>query len=326
MGKVWDVYVTRMLPEQVIDLLKMHCNVELNPYDRIIARGELLEKVKGKNAILPMVTEKIDAEVFDAAGSECRIVANYGVGYNNVDIGEATKRGIMVTNTPDVLTNATSEMAWALLFAVARKIVEGDKFTRAGKYKGWSPKLFVGTEITGKTLGIIGAGRIGSAFAKKSIGFEMKILYNAAHRNEAFERETGAIFADRETLLRESDFISLHVPLQESTVHLISTNEFKMMKNTAILINTARGPVVDENALIEALRTGEIAGAGLDVFEREPEFDPELSKLENVVIVPHIGSATSEARLNMGMIAAESIIAAMNGEIPKTLVNRDIKL
>ena len=179
-------------------------------------------------------------------------------------------------------------------------------------------------EVTEKTLGIIGTGRIGSSFARKAKGFDMKILYNDISRNERFEQETGAVFVDKETLLKESDFVSLHVPLLESTRHLIGKSELKMMKKTAILINAARGPIVDEKALIEALKTGGIAGAGLDVFEREPEFDPELTELDNVVMLPHIGSATIEARINMGMIAARNIIAAMNGEVPKTLVNTDV--
>ena len=325
MGKRWNVYVTRMISEPVINMLKEHCDVDVNPYDRPLTREELLKEVKGRDAVLTMVTDIINAEVLDASMPSCKIFANYAVGYNNIDIAEASKRGIMVTNTPDVLTNAASEIAWALLFAAARKIVEADKFTREGKYKGWSPQLFVGFEVTGKTLGVIGSGRIGSAFARKARGFDMRIIYNDVCRNEKFEQETGAVFADKETLLKESDFISLHVPLLESTRHLIGKNEFKMMKNTAILINAARGPIVDEKALIEALKTGEIAGAGLDVFENEPEFDPELAKLDNIVILPHIGSATKEARLNMGMIAAGNIIAAMKGEIPKTLVNKPMK-
>jgi len=324
MSKRWKVYVTRMLPKPIIDLLKEHCDVELNTYDRPLTREELLKEVRGRDAVLTMVTDAINTEVFEAAGPGCKIFANYAVGYNNIDIDEATKRGIMITNTPDVLTNAASEIAWALLFAVARKIVEADKFTRAGMYKGWDPGLFVGLEVTEKTLGIIGTGRIGSSFARKAKGFDMKILYNDISRNERFEQETGAVFVDKETLLKESDFVSLHVPLLESTKHLIGKNEFKMMKKTAILINAARGPIVDEKALIEALKTGVIAGAGLDVYEREPEFGPELAELDNVVMLPHIGSATIEARINMGMIAARNIIAAMNGEVPKTLVNTDV--
>jgi len=322
MSKRWNVYVTRMIPEPVINMLEKNCDVDVNPYDKPLTREELLEAVKGRDAVLTMVTDIINAEVLDASMPSCKIFANYAVGYNNIDIAEASKRGIMVTNTPDVLTNAASEIAWALLFAASRKVVEADKFTREGNYKGWSPRLFVGFEVTGKTLGVIGTGRIGSAFARKARGFDMRILYNDICRDEKFEQDTGAIFTDKETLLKVSDFISLHVPLLESTRHLIGENEFKIMKNTAILINAARGPIVDEKALIKALRTNEIAGAGLDVFENEPEFDPELAKLDNIVMLPHIGSATIEARLNMGIIAAENIIAAMKGEIPKTLVNK----
>jgi glyoxylate reductase len=297
--------------------------VEIFSDDRAITRRELLEKVKGRDAILPMVTETIDAEVLNVAGPNCKIIANYAVGYNNIDVNEATKRGIMVTNTPDVLTTATAEMTWALLFAVTRRISEAERYVRAGKFTEWSPSLLLGLEITGKTLGVIGTGRIGTVFAKKAKGFDMKILYNDIAKNEKFEQETGAILVDKETLLKESDFISLHVPLMPSTTHLISINEFKMMKNTAILLNVARGPIVDEKALVKALKTGEIWGAGLDVFEREPEFDPELRKLDNVVLSPHLGSATIEARLGMGMIAVKNIIAAMKGDIPPTLVNKE---
>jgi len=324
MSKRWNVYVTRMLPEPAINLLKEHCDVEINPYDRVVTRVELLEKVKGRDAVIPLLTEAINSEVFDAAGPQCKIFANYAVGYNNIDMDEATRRGIMISNTPDVLTDATADLAWALLFGVARRLVESDRFIRAGNYKGWAPMLLLGVDITGKTLGVIGTGRIGANFAKKAKGFDMKILYNDINRNEKFEAETGATFVDKETLLKESDFVSIHVPLLPSTKHLISTNELKMMKKTAILINAARGPIVDEKALVEALKNGEIWGAGLDVFENEPELETGLAELDNVVIVPHIASATIETRTNMGLIAVKNVIAAMNGETPPSLVNKEV--
>jgi glyoxylate reductase len=319
-----NVYVTRMLPQPAIDLLKEHCDVEINPDDRVLDRSELLEKVKGRDAVLCLLTDAINAEVYDAAGPQCKIFANYAVGFNNIDIPEATKRGIIVTNTPGVLTDATADLAWALLFSVARRVVESDKFTREGKFEGWGPLMFLGMDITGRTLGIIGSGRIGSNFAKKAKGFEMKILYNDVEPNKDFEQETGATFVDKETLLKESDFVSLHVPLLPSTKHLISDKELKLMKKTAILINTSRGPVVDEKALVRALRDGEIWGAGLDVYENEPALEPGLAELYNAVILPHIASATIETRTNMGLIAVRNILAVFKGERPETCLNPEV--
>ena len=319
-----DVYVTRMLPEPAIELLKKHCEVEINPDDRVLTREELLEKVKGRDAVLCLLTDIIDEEVLETAGAKCRIFANYAVGYNNIDVKAAAKRKIIVTNTPGVLTDATADLAWALLFSVSRRIAESDKYIREGKFKGWGPMLFLGRDITGKTLGIIGAGRIGANFAKKSNGFDMRILYNDIKPNEKFENETGAVYVDKEALLKESDFISVHVPLLPSTRHLIGEKEFKLMKKTTVLINTSRGPVVDERALVKALKEGEIWGAGLDVYENEPELEPGLSGLDNVVIVPHIASATIETRTNMGLIAVRNIIAVFDGETPPNCVNPEI--
>jgi len=324
MSKRWNVYVTRMLPKSAIDLLQEHCEVEINPEDRVLSRFELMEKVKGRDAVLCLLTDTIDDGVFAAAGPQCKIFANYAVGYNNVDIDAATRHNIMVTNTPDVLTDATADLAWTLLFSVARRVVEADRYLRDGKYQGWGPMLLLGRDITGRTLGVIGTGRIGGAVARKSKGFEMKILYNDVNRNPKFEEETGAVYVDKETLLKESDFISIHVPLMPSTHHLISTEEFKLMKKTAILINTSRGPVVDEKALLHALKTGEIWGAGLDVFENEPDVEPGLTDCENAVLLPHVASATIDTRTNMGLIAVRNILAAMNGEMPPTLINRDV--
>lgn len=321
MEKRWNVYVTRMIPQPAIDLLRENCDVEVNREDRVLSREELLENVRGRDAVLCLLTENIDDEVFKAAGPQCKIFANYAVGYNNINIEDANKNNVMITNTPGVLTDATADLAWTLLFSTARRVVEADKYIREGKYNGWGPMLFLGMDITGKTLGIIGAGRIGSNLAKKAKGFEMKILYNNVKRNEGFEKETGAIFVDKETLFKESDFISVHVPLLPSTRHLISTEEFGMMKNTAIFINTSRGPVVDEKALVEALKNKEIWGAGLDVFENEPEVNPELINMSNVTLLPHIASATIETRTNMGLIAARNIVAAMNGDVPPNIVN-----
>lgn len=320
MGKP-NVYVARMLPQAAIDLLREQCEVEINPEDRVLTREELLEKVKGRDAVLCLLTDTIDDEVLEAAGPRCRIFANYAVGFNNIDVEAATKREIIITNTPGVLTDATADFAWALLFSVSRRMVESDGYTREGKFKGWAPMLFLGRDITGKTLGVIGAGRIGANFAKKSKGFGMKILYNGVKSNKEFEKETSAVFVDKETLFKESDFISIHVPLLPSTRHFVGEKEFKLMKKTAIFINTSRGPVVDEKALVKALAQGEIWGAGLDVYENEPALEPGLVELDNVVIVPHIASATIETRTNMGLMAVRNIIAVFKGEIPPNCVN-----
>lgn len=317
------ILVTRKIMQPAIDLLQKYGEVEVNPYDRPMTREELLNAIKDKDAVLTQLVDKVDAEFFDNAPN-VKIVANYAVGYDNIDVAEATKRGVFVTNTPDVLTNATAELAWALLFAAARRVVESDKFMRGGHYKGWGPMLFLGKGITGKTLGIVGAGRIGQAFARMSKGFNMKILYYDFERKESFEKEFNAQYADLETLLKESDFISLHVPLTPQTRHLISEKEFEIMKNSAVLINTARGPVVDEKALVKALKEKKIFAAGLDVYEREPEFEPELAELDNVVMLPHIASATEESRTDMAMLAANNIIDFIEGRTPRTLINKEL--
>jgi glyoxylate reductase len=320
---MFKVFVTRAIPEEGLELLKKYCEVEVSPYDRMLTKEELLEKIKDKDAVITQLTDRVDKEFFEAA-KNVKIVANYAVGFDNIDLEEATKRGVYITNTPDVLTNATAELAWALLFAAARRVVEADKFMRAGKFQGWAPMLFLGKGVTGKTLGVIGAGRIGQAFAKMAKGFEMKILYNARTPKPEFEKETGAKYVDLDTLLKESDFVSIHVPLTPDTRHLIGERELKLMKNSAILINTGRGPVVDEKALVRALKEKWIYAAGLDVYEREPEFEKELAELDNVVMLPHIGSATEEARRDMSVLVAQNIIDVIEGRVPRTLVNKDI--
>lgn len=318
------VLVTREIPMEAIQLLKEYCDVEMNYNDREMTRSELLRSVPGKDGVLCLLTDIIDEEVLEAAGKQCKIFANYAVGYNNIDIRGATKRGIAITNTPSVLDNATADLAWALLFAVSRRIVEGDAYVREGKFSAWSPTLLLGRDISGKTLGIIGAGRIGCNFGRKAKAFDMKILYTATTPNKEFEEETGAKFVEKDTLLKESDFISLHVPLSAETKHYIGKREFDMMKRTAVLINTSRGPVIDENALVEALKEKKIWGAGLDVFENEPTLAPGLAQLENVVVVPHIGSATIETRMKMGVIAARNIIQALQGQIPDYCINPEV--
>lgn len=320
---MFKVFVTRAIPEEGLNLLRKYCEVEVSPYDRMLTKEELLEKIQGKNAVITQLTDKVDKEFFEAA-KDVKIVANYAVGFDNIDLEEATRRGVYITNTPDVLTNATAELAWALLFATARRVVESDKFMRAGKFQGWAPMLFLGKGVTGKTLGIIGAGRIGQAFAKMAKGFDMKILYTARSPKKEFEEETGAQYVDLDTLLKESDFVSIHVPLTPETRHLIGEKELKLMKKSAILINTGRGPVVDEKALVKALKNKDIYAAGLDVYEREPMFEEELAQLDNVVMLPHIGSATEEARKDMSILVAQNIIDVIEGRVPRTLVNKDI--
>jgi glyoxylate reductase len=314
------VFVTRPIQPEAFELLEGHFHVEANKQDRLLDRQSLTDGVRDADGLLCLINDRIDREIIEAAG-KLRIIANYGVGYDNIDIEAATQRGIVVTNTPGVLTDATADLVWALMFAVARRIVESDRFARAGMYESWSPTLLLGQEIRGKRLGIIGAGRIGRAVAKRSRGFDMEVVYTGRTRNIAFELEMGAIWTDRETLLRTSDFVSVNVPLNADTYHLIGKRELDMMKSTAILINTSRGPVVDEKALVDALNRGSIWGAGLDVYEREPEIDEGLKKLDNVVITPHIGSATTEARTKMALMAAKNIVAVLSGNKPINPVN-----
>lgn len=297
---------------------------EMNKEDRVLTRAELLKEVRGRDAVLCLLTDKIDAEVYEAAGPQCKIFSNYAVGFNNIDVTEASKRGVMVSNTPGVLTDATSDLAIALMFACARRLVEADSFMRAGKFKGWGPMLLIGQDITGKTLGIIGAGRIGSSVAiKMAKGFGMKILYNDMFKNEALEKDTGARQVDMETLLKESDFISVHVNLTPETTHLIGEKQFGMMKPSCVFVNTSRGPVVDEKALVQACKTNKIFGAGLDVYENEPALAPGLADLPNVCIPPHVASATFWTRTRMAEIAAQNLIDALEGRMPEFCVNKD---
>lgn len=317
------VYVTRLIPDDGMKLLYDKCEVTVNPHDRVATRQELIDNIKGKDAMLCLLTDTIDAEIMDA-NPNVKIIANYAVGFNNIDVKAATQRGIPVSNTPGVLTDTTADMAWTLIMSTARRVVEGDKFTRAGKYKGWGPLLLVGQDVHHKTLGIIGFGRIGQTVAKRAAGFDMKILYYDVNKMPEVAQKYNAEYRELDDLLRESDIISLHVDLNDSTRHLISEREFGLMKDTAYLINTARGPVVDENALVQALKNNRIAGAGLDVFENEPALAPGLAELDNVVIPPHIASATRETRGAMARIAAENVIAALEGRKPPTIVNPEV--
>jgi len=305
-----------------LDILQENIeHVTINTNDHILSRKELLDSVVGIDGLLSLLTERIDGELMDAAGKQLRIIANHAVGYDNIDVPAATERGIMVTNTPGVLTDATADFGWALLFSTARRVVESDKFTRALKYKGWGPMDFLGGDITGRTLGIVGAGRIGTAFALKSKGFNMRVLYTDEFANETLESELGAQKVAFDDLLREADFISVHVPLLKSTHHLFNDDTFKKMKKSAYLINTSRGPVIEEAALVRALKSGEIAGAGIDVYEDEPAIHPELITLDNAVLTPHIASATIETRNKMATMAAQNLVDGLRGKTPQNLLN-----
>jgi glyoxylate reductase len=316
------VYITRVIQEEAVALLKEHFDVTMNLEDRVAYREEVMDAVENADALLCLINDNVDSEIIRRAG-RLKIIANYGVGYNNIDVEEASKKGIIVTNTPGVLTDATADLAWGLLLAAARRIVESDKFSRAGKYKSWSPTLLLGRSVAGKTLGVIGAGRIGRAVAKRSRGFDMKVIYHSRNRNKEFENELNARWVEKEELLRRSDFVSLHVPLTDETRHMIGEREFEMMKDTAVLINTSRGPVVDEKALVHALKQGQIWAAGLDVYEREPDIEEGLIKLDNAVLASHIGSATIEARTSMALTAAKNVLSVLNGGEPLTPVNAE---
>jgi lactate dehydrogenase-like 2-hydroxyacid dehydrogenase len=323
MSSIFVTFNPKGFAEQGLELLKKSGNkVKVYPTTTGITRKELLTLSKGMDAVWPLLTERIDEEFFKAAGPQLKIVANYAVGFDNVDLAAAKAHNIVVTNTPhDKVNEAVAEHTFALMQSLARRIPEADVYAKAKKYKGWDPTLMLGTDLGGKTLGIIGAGRIGAAAARRAVkGFGMKLVYADSRRNPDLEKELGAKQLPLEKLLEVSDFVSLHVPLLPSTRHMISTAEFALMKKTAFLINTARGPIVDEKALLRALRTKRIAGVGLDVFECEPAIDCdisdnlELKSFSNAILTPHIGSATIEAREAMGTVAAENILAVLSGK------------
>lgn len=315
------VLVTGRLPEEVVAVLRADHEVVVNDKDQPMARDEVLRHITDKHGLLSMLTDKVDEELIEKA-RELKMIANCAVGFNNVDIAAATKRGILVSNTPGVLTDATADLTFALMLSVARRVVEGDAMTRSGGFKSWAPFLFLGSEVTGKTLGIIGLGEIGKAVALRARCFRMPVLYyNRSRLGESQEQELNATYTDFPTLLSRSDFISLHVPLTDQTRHLVGKTELRLMKQSAFLINASRGPVVDEKALLEALRTRVIAGAGLDVYENEPEVTPGLSDLANVVLLPHLGSATIETRTKMAGLAVENLLAGLEERIPPNCLN-----
>jgi len=313
------ILVTREIPEAGLRLLECFEVTVLseNPPER----GELLEAVRGAAGILPTVTEQMDAEVMDAAGDGLKVIANMAVGYDNVDVEAATERGVVVTNTPEVLNETTADTAFMLLLAAARRLGEAERLLRSGGWDAWGPKQLTGPDVWGKRLGVVGLGRIGQALARRTRGFDMDLVYHDQYRNEEAERELGARYLELDELLRTSDFVSVHTPLTPETTHLIGAEELEKMKPEAVLVNTSRGPVVDEAALADALAEGRIFAAGLDVYEEEPEVHPKLLELENVVLAPHIGSASIETRDKMAVLAAENLTAVLRGEEPKTPVN-----
>jgi gluconate 2-dehydrogenase len=315
------VLVTRRIYPQAVELLQQHFEVDYNGVDESLSPDDLLLRAAGKHGIVAQLTDKFPPSVLDRLDG-VRVISDVSVGYDNIDVPHATSRGILVTNTPDVLTDTTADLAFALLMATARRIVEGHALIHAGKWSKWSIDFLVGQDIHHRTLGIFGLGRIGQAMAKRAGGFGMRILYHDAERAPAsVESALQAQFVSKEELLGKADFISLHVPLNDATRKLIGEPELRLMKKTAILVNTARGPVVDEAALAQALDEGRIAGAGLDVFQREPEIHPTLLRLDNVVLTPHIGSATVATRLEMCMKAARNMVAALTGGQPESPVN-----
>jgi len=313
------LFITRYIPEEAIKRLEEVFEVEIFPENRAITHEELKEKVKDIDALICLLTDNIDHEIIEAA-SNLKCISVYAVGYNNIDVEAATKHSIVICNTPGVLTETTADLAWALIMSCARRIVEADRFVREGKFQGWEPMLMLGNDIFGKTLGIIGMGRIGRAVAHRALGFDMKVIYYDPQVDPE-SLPSDYVSVDLTTLCQNSDFISIHTPLTPKTRHLIGEKEFNLMKPTAILINTARGPIIDEQALISALKENKIASAGLDVYENEPVIPEELIKLSNVILLPHIGSASYETRTKMALLAAENAIAVIEGKNPPARVN-----
>lgn len=320
------LFITRRIPEAgLAPLAGLDLTTDIRSADDAIPRDELLERVRGAEALITFLSDRVDDDLLEAAGPQLRVVANFAVGYDNVDVAACTARGIAASNTPGVLTDATADFAWALLLAVGRRVVEGHRLATGGGWSGWKPLELLGVGLSGKTLGVVGMGRIGRAVARRGLGFGLRIVYHNRSRDQDAERELGAGYRDRlEDLLTESDLVSLHTPLTPATRHLIGAHQLGLMRPGAILINTARGPVIDESALAEALGERRIRGAGLDVFEREPEIDPRLTTLDNAVLAPHLGSATEEARGAMAALCGASVSAVLRGRSVDHLLNPEV--
>jgi lactate dehydrogenase-like 2-hydroxyacid dehydrogenase len=318
------VLVTRKVFDETLALLGRYFEVESNQRDVPLTPPQLVKKLQQKSGAVVLLTDLIDERLL-AQCPDLKIVCNIAVGYNNIDVKACTRRGVMAANTPGVLDDTTADFTWTLLLATARRVVESDTYFRSGKWKGWGLLQFLGHDIHHKTLGVVGLGRIGKGVARRASGFDMRVIYTDVQRaDEATEREYQAMYVDKRTLLRESDFISLHVPLFAETQHYLSDAEFALMKRTAILVNAARGPIVDEKALVRALKSGKIAGAGLDVYEKEPKCERALLSMKNVVLAPHTASASVETRAKMAMMAAQNCITGLSGQRPPNLINPDV--
>lgn len=318
------VLITHKLADEAVEVARQACDVHFTPLDPSPDAATLRQAVAGMDGIISVVTDTID-DAFLQAGADLKVVANVAAGYDNVDVSAATQRGVVVTNTPGVVTESTADLTWGLLFSIARRVAEADRYVRAGKWKAWRLMALLGHDVHGRTLGIIGMGRIGQAVARRASGFGMTILYHNRHNlPENLESELGATWVELDALLQNADFVSVHTPLSAETRHLIGEKELRTMKPTAYLINTSRGPVVDETAVIRALQEQWIAGAGLDVFEQEPEVPQALKDLDNVVLLPHIGSASVASRTRMAVMAAQSAVAVLHGERPRHVVNPEV--
>lgn len=320
-----QVLVTRRLPQPAMERLEEATEVTLHDGEFAIPRDRLLSDIRGKVGAVTLLTDRVDGELLEAAGPQLVIVANFAVGFDNIDVPACTARGVLASNTPEVLTETTADTAWALMMAAARRVPEGDRFLRSRTPWVWGPLMMLGQDVHGKVLGVVGFGRIGQAVARRGQGFGMQLIYHDVYRPPPeVERQFGAEYRELDDLLSEADFVSLHTNLTPETRHMINAERLGRMKPTAVIVNTSRGPVIDEAALADALREGVIFGAGLDVFENEPEVHPGLLDVDSAVIIPHLGSATVETRNAMGLLAAENLIAALEGRRPPTLLNPEV--
>jgi len=312
------VTVTNIFPQIALDKLSSECDLNINRTS--LTKEELKQKISGSDAVISYLTDRIDQDIIDK-GTKLKIIANYGAGFNNIDVTYASKRGIWVTNTPNVLHETTADLTWAMILGTARRIISADRYTREGKFQGWGAKLFLGGDIYEKTLGIIGLGEIGQSVARRAIGFNMRTLYHQRNRlPDVEEKKLNVEYATFEKILRESDFLTLHVPLTDKTEYMISNDELALMKKTAYLIHTSRGKVVDDYALVAALKDGRLAGAALDVYEDEPQITEGMAELSNLMLLPHIGSASFETRDKMALLVAENVLDALSGKTPRSLV------
>ena len=320
------IFVSRVIPGDCLEkLISSEHEVVVCELDRPMTPEEFLERAKGNDAVLSFLTDRINAEVVDAVGPQLKIVANYAVGCDNINVDELTEKGVVVTNTPsDEVNESVAEHTWALILALVRRVVEADESTKRGSYRGWEPAVFLGMSLIGKTLGIVGMGGIGSMVARRARGWNMRILYNKRSPDAKAEKELGVEFADLDRLYAESDIITLHVPLNDETLRMINKESIYKMKKGVFIINTSRGPVIHERDLAHALRDGHVKGAALDVFENEPNINPELITMEKVVLTPHIASATWEARIKMGEQAVSSILDVLSGIKPDNIVNDNV--